>query len=108
MVSKKDQHKVGIPAKPRGQQMGTAGNPDKSREAKRETPALGGRRRKANEMFADKSAQHVASSPATPRSNTPSVPAQTSGGRVGETGGEIAFKRRQAKRQPAAKRRAKR
>ena len=104
MVTKKDQHKAGIPEKPRGQQMGFAGNPDKAREAKRETPALRGRRRKANEMFADKSSQHVASNPATPSSNAPSVPAATpAGAKIGETGGEQAFKRRQARRQPTKK-----
>jgi hypothetical protein len=96
MVSKKDQHKAGIPQKPRGQQMGVSGNPDKSREAKRETPALRGRRRRASEMFADKSSQHVASNPATPSSNAPSVPAAAPGGAgIGETGGERVFKRRQ-------------
>jgi hypothetical protein len=28
MATKKDQHKAGIPTKPRGQQTGFAGNPD--------------------------------------------------------------------------------
>ena len=47
MGSKKDQHKAGISSKPRGQQTGFAGNPDQNREAKKETPALRGRRRHA-------------------------------------------------------------
>jgi hypothetical protein len=100
MASKKGQHKAGIPPTPRGQEMGDARSvkPDESRKAKGETPALSGRRKAANKMFADKSRQHVMSDGATPRSNTPSVPAQTDGGHVGETGGEVAFKKRQAKR----------
>ena len=99
MSSKKDQHKAGIPAKPRGQQTGRAGNPDKSRVAKEEeTPALRGQLKTANKMFADKSSQHTASDPSKPRTNSPSVPAQAGGGHIGERGGEIAFKRRQTKR----------
>ena len=97
MGSKKDQHKAGIAAKPRGQQTGFAGNPDQNREAMEETPALRGRRKAANKMFADKSSQHQASDAAKPKSNTPSIPAQQGGGHVGETGGEIAAKRRRAK-----------
>jgi hypothetical protein len=73
-------------------------NPNQSRKAKRETPALRGRRQAANKMFADKSKQHETADAATPRSNTPSVPAQTGGGHIGETGGERAFKKRQAKK----------
>jgi hypothetical protein len=98
MSSKKDQHKAGIPSKPRGQQTGFAGNPDQNVEAKKETPALRGRRKSANKMFADESSQQQTSNPVTPSSNTPSVPAQESGGHVGETGGEIAAKRRQKKK----------
>jgi hypothetical protein len=98
MSSKKDQHKVGISPKPRGQQTGFAGNPDQNREASKETPALRGRRKAANKMFADDSSQQQTSNPVTPSSNTPSTPAQESGGHVGETGGEIAFKRRQGKK----------
>src|SRR5437016_2459908 len=90
MGTKKDQHKVGTPRKPRGQQMGFAGNPDQNREAMKDTPALRGRLKKATKMFADKSAQHQTGDAVTPRSNSPSVPAQTSGGHIGETGGEIA------------------
>ncbi|MDT4898407.1 MAG: hypothetical protein QOH25_3484 [Acidobacteriota bacterium] len=98
MSSKKDQHKAGIPPKPRGQQTGFAGNPDQNREAMKETPALRGRRKAANKMFADESSQHQASDAATPNSNMPSIPAQQGGGHVGETGGEIAFKKRRKSR----------
>jgi hypothetical protein len=98
MSSKKDQHKAGIPAKPRGQQTGFAGNPDQNQIAKKETPALRGRRKEANKMFADKSSQQTGTDPSKPRSNTPSIPAQQGGGHIGETGGEIAFKRRQGKK----------
>lgn len=94
MASKKDQHKAGIPSKPRGQQTGLAGNPDQNREEQAETPALRGRRKAANKMFADKSSQHQGTDAAKPRSNTPSIPAQQGGGHVGETGGEMAFKKR--------------
>ena len=55
MASRKDQHKAGIPSKPRGQQTGFAGNPDQNREEKADTPALRGRRKVANKMFADNS-----------------------------------------------------
>lgn len=99
MASKKEQSKAGIPAKRRGQQTGFEGQPDKTRVAKNEeTPALRGRRKEANKMFADKSSQHLMSDGATPRSNTPSIPAQTGGGHIGESGGERAFKKRQAKK----------
>ena len=73
MGTKKDQHKVGTPAKPRGQQMGFAGNPDQNRETMKQTPALRGRLKRANKMFADKSSQHVTGDPVTPRSNSPST-----------------------------------
>src|SRR4051812_37149246 len=105
MATKKDQHKVGIPPKPRGQQTGFAGNPDQNREAMKETPALCGRRKSATKMFADESSQFVGGDAVTPRSNTPSVPAAApTGTKLGETGGERAFKKRQGKRQPAKKR----
>jgi hypothetical protein len=97
-MSKKDQHKVGTPPKPRGQQTGFKGNPDQNREAMKETPALRGRRKKATKMFADESSQHVGGDASTPRSNTPSVPAAApTGKKLGETGGERAFKQRQKK-----------
>ncbi len=98
MSSKKDQHKAGLPAKPRGQQTGFAGNPDQNREESKETPPFSGRRKAANKMFADDSTQQQTSNAAAPSSNTPSTPGQESGGHVGETGGEIAFKRKQTKR----------
>jgi hypothetical protein len=100
MGNKKDQHKVGTPQKPRGQQTGFAGNPDQNREEMKDTPALRGRRKGASKMFADESAQHVGNDAATPRSNTPSVPAAVpTGTKLGETGGERVFKKRQAKHQ---------
>ena len=98
MGVKKDQHKVGAPEKPRGQQTGFAGNPDKNQEEKRNTPALRGRRKAANEMFADESSQQTGTDATKPRSVAPSIPAQTGSGHVGETGGEIAFKKRQKSR----------
>jgi hypothetical protein len=98
MDDKKDQHTAGTPEKPRGQQTGFAGNPDQNREEKANTPALRGRRKEANEIFADNSKQQETGDAATPRSNQPSVPAQNSGGHVGETGGEIAFKKQQEKK----------
>lgn len=99
MSSKKAQSKAGIPAKRRGQQMGDASNPDQNREAESETPALRGRRKAANEMFADESSQQVGSDPTAPRDNTPSVPAAIpTGARLGESGGEKVFKARQSKR----------
>ena len=99
MSSRKAQQKAGVPEKPRGQQTGFEGNPDKGRVAKEEeTPSLRGRRKVANKMFADNSSQHTASDATKPKSNQPSVPAQMGGGNVGETGGEIAFKRKQTRR----------
>jgi hypothetical protein len=73
MATKKDQHKTGIPVKPRGQQTGFAGNPDQNREEMAKTPALRGRRKKANKMFADASDQHIAGNPVTPSTNAPST-----------------------------------
>lgn len=73
MPTKKDQHKAGIPPKPRGQQTGFAGNPDQNREEMENTPALRGRRKKPNKMFADASEQHVAGSAVTPSTNDPST-----------------------------------
>ena len=93
MAVKKDQHKVGIPSKPRGQQMGTAGAPDKNRKEMDDTPAVRGRRKVANKMFGDKSSQHVGSDPTKPSTNAPSVPAMNTGGRIGESGGERLFKK---------------
>jgi hypothetical protein len=73
MGTRKDQHKAGTPAKPRGQQTGFAGNPDQNREEMEKTPALRGRRKKENKMFGDSSEQHVAANPVTPSSNQPST-----------------------------------
>ncbi len=95
MSGKYDQHKVGMPSKRRGQQTGFAGNPDQNRMEKAETPELRGRRGEENEMFADDSTQHVGSDSVTPSSTSPSTPAFTSGGHVGETGGEVAFKQQE-------------
>ncbi len=100
MKQKKDQHKVGLRAKPRGQQMGTGGAADQNRETMEETPALGGRRKNANEMFADKSAQNIGGDAVTPRTNSPSTPAMNAGPRKGESGGETAFKAQLKKKRP--------
>ena len=99
MSSKEKQSKVGRSTKLRGQQTGFAGNPDQNREAKKETPALRGRRKAASDMFEDESKQHMGSDAATPRSNTPSVPAAApTNVPLGESSGERAFKQRQAKK----------
>ena len=96
MGSKEKQSKVGRSTKLRGQQTGFAGNPDQNREAKKATPALRGRRKLASDMFDDESKQHMGSDAATPRSNTPSVPAAVPiNVPLGETGGERAFKQKQ-------------
>jgi hypothetical protein len=73
MTTKKDQHKAGIPPKPRGQQTGFAGNPDQNREEMKKTPALRSRRKGANKMFGDASEQHIAGNAATPSTNSPST-----------------------------------
>ncbi len=72
-MAKKDQHKAGIPPKPRGQQTGFAGNPDQNREEMKNTPALRGRRKNANKMFGDASEQHVATDATKPSTNSPST-----------------------------------
>ena len=97
MSSEHDQHTAGIPSKQRGQQTGFAGNPDQNRQEKAETPELSGRREDENETFADDSAQHVGSNSAAPNTNSPSTPGFNSGGHVGESGDEIAFKQQQKK-----------
>jgi hypothetical protein len=73
---KKDQHTVGTPEKPRGQQTGFAGNRDQNREAMEETPAVRGRRQNKNKMFSDASRQHTGASSAQPSTNQPSTPGQ--------------------------------
>jgi len=95
--TKKDQHNVGAPAKPRGQQMGFAGNPDQNRKMLEETPAVRGDSKRANKMFRDASAQHIGSDPVTPSTNSPSTPAMNTSSH-GDTGGEKVFKRRLARK----------
>jgi hypothetical protein len=73
-MAKKDQHKAGIPPKPRGQQTGFAGNPDQNREEMKNTPALRGRMKRKNKMFSDESEQHTGGSAVTSSSNSPSTP----------------------------------
>lgn len=73
-MAKKDQHKAGIPPKPRGQQTGFAGNPDQNREEMKSTPALRGKLKKKNKMFDDASEQHIGGSAVTPSTNSPSTP----------------------------------
>ena len=74
MGTQKDQHKVGTPEKPRGQQTGFKGNPDQNREEMENTPALRGNRKKGNKMFSDASRQHTGASAVTPSTNRPSTP----------------------------------
>ena len=97
MANKRDQHQVGIPEKPRGQQTGFAGHPDQNREEKEHTPSVSGRRKTKNKMFGDASEQHVASDPTTPSTNSPSTPAMNTKSKGG-AGGEAAFKKRLAKK----------
>ncbi|HJU92823.1 MAG TPA: hypothetical protein VJ656_07820 [Pyrinomonadaceae bacterium] len=77
MAPRKDQHKVGTPRKPRGQQTGFAGNPDQNREEMKKTPALRGRLKKGSEMFGDASEQHIAADAVTPSTNSPSTVVKT-------------------------------
>lgn len=97
-TSKKAQQKVGAPLKPRGQEMGRGDDRDQNREAMADTPSLRGRRKGASRMFADESSQHAGADAATPRSNTPSLPAaMPTDVPLGESGGEKAFKQRQSR-----------
>ena len=99
MGTKKDQHTVGTPKKPRGQQTGYAGNPDKNREAMKSTPALGGRGKTSNKMTADKSARHLGGDAASPSATSPSIAgAMPTGKRLGESGGERVAKLKTRKR----------
>ena len=75
MGTRKDQHKAGAPAKPRGQQTGFVGNPDQGRQQMDDTPALRGSRKKTNKMFGDASEQHIGGDSVTPSTNRPSTPA---------------------------------
>ena len=96
MGTNKDQHKAGAPEKPRGQQTGFRGNQDQNRIEMDETPALRGRLKNDNEMFADASEQHVGSDPTTPGTNSPSTPAMRASAKT-RSGGEKVFKKRLAK-----------
>jgi hypothetical protein len=97
MRTSKDQHNVGTPAKPRGQQTGFAGNPDQNREVMKHTPALRGRRGKHNKMFGDESEQHIGGDAVTQATNSPSTPAMNAAVK-GESGGETVFKKRLAEK----------
>jgi hypothetical protein len=101
MANRKAQSKAGIAANRRGQQMGDerSNSPVKQEEAEANTPALRGKRKDANKFFADESSQQAGSDAATPRSNTPSLPAALpTNVKKGESGGERVFKERQAKK----------
>ena len=101
MATKKAQSKAGISANRRGQQMGDerSDSPARMSEAKQNTPALSGRRKLANKFLADDSAQTGGGNAAAPRTNRPSTPAALPTGRkLGESGGEKVFKRRQARK----------
>lgn len=98
MSRKKEQHRVGAPEEPRGQETGQTGEMDQDRRAKMDTPSLRGRRKGASKMFSDDSSQHTGADAATPRSNTPSLPAAIPTGEpLGQTGGEKSFKQRHSK-----------
>jgi len=97
MASRKQQQKVGIPAKRRGQQMGFAGQEARNSAAIRQTPALRGRLKQANKMFADKSSQQIGTGATSARATSPSVAAMNPKGHQGETSGETVFKQRLAK-----------
>jgi hypothetical protein len=97
MRAKKDQHKVGTPEKPRGQQMGFAGRRDQNREEMDHTPAVRGRRKNANKMSADPSRQHISADSTKPSTNSPSVPAMNVKAK-GASGGETEFKQRLARK----------
>ena len=94
MEKKKESAQDWRQGEPRGQQTGMAGVPDQNRQQKKETPALSGRRKNANKMFADKSAQNVGGDAVTPKTTSPSTVVANAEGHKGETGGETAFKAR--------------
>ena len=94
MKQQKDQRKVGSKQKPRGQQMGTVGARDQNLDEKQQTPAVRGRRKYANKLAADKSAQIIGGDAVTPRTTSPSTPAMTTGMRKGESNAEAVFKTR--------------
>jgi hypothetical protein len=103
MTTMKDQHKVGVRKKPRGQQTGMAGVSDQNRKDMKETPAVLGRRKRANKLAADKSAQNTGGDAVTPRTSSPSTPAMNAGRRKGESHGETVFKQRLTKSRAARK-----
>lgn len=103
MKPKKDQHKVGIRSKPRGQQMGTAGATDQNRAEMKETPAIKGDRKQANKLAADKSSQYTGGDAVTPRTTSPSTPGMTSEKRKGQSGGETLFKAKLKKARTTSK-----
>src|SRR5262245_48408211 len=90
-MAKVAQRKVGIPSKPRGQQMGFSGNPDQNREKTDETPAVLGQRPRYNKLAADVSYRKAGTSSVTPHTNAPSTPAMNTGP-LGNSGGEKGFK----------------
>lgn len=102
MASKKAQGKAGVAATRRGQQMGDSRStnaPAKQEQERATTPALRGRRKDANKFYADDSAQAAGGNAARPRSNSPSVPAAApTNTKLGESGGEKLFNRRQSKK----------
>ena len=96
MPVKKDQHTIGTPPKPRGQQTGFSGNPDQNREEMKRTPAIRGSRKAANKLASDSSEQHIASNSTTPSTNTPSTPAMNVKPKR-DGSGSAGFKKRLAK-----------
>lgn len=100
-TGKKAQSKAGVPARRRGQQMGDErSQTDKTTEVKKQTPALRGRLKRASKFFADDSSQTIASGgDGSPSDNRPSVPAaMPTGEKLGQSGGEKSFARRQKTR----------
>lgn len=100
-TGKKAQSKAGVAARRRGQEMGDERSQmEKTTEVKKQTPALRGRRKSASKFFADDSSQTIASGgDGLPSDNSPSVPAAVPAGeRLGESGGEKSFARRQKAR----------
>lgn len=96
MRKHKDQHIVGTPERPRGQQTGFAGKSDQNRKEVKETAPVRGRLKTENKMFGDVSNQNVSSDATTPSTNSPSTPAMKSNPkRAG--GGAGGFKKRLAK-----------
>lgn len=97
MGTRKDQHRVGAPKKPRGQQTGFAGNPDQNRKEMKTTPAIRGRRKKVYKMFGDASEQHIGGDSVTPSTNSPSTPGMMPIAK-GDSRAERVFKRRMSQK----------